>query len=123
VINTMPRAELRRRLAACRLEPGEAPHVKGRPQQLRLADVARYIGRSQVHIRNLAADKAEFTDRDQLLLSRMFLAVDRGELALVKTTKIAELERVKPAKTEAAPQTGMRFGIDITASGPRLRKP
>ncbi len=115
---TLPRHELSRRLLALIGTPG----VPTPPNQLQLSDVARYIGRSLSTVRALARRRRDYTDTEQVLLSRMFHAVDRGELTVVKNTAGSrDVHRSKtPPQPVDVPRGTAAYGFEFTPTGPRL---
>ena len=119
--HTLPQQELRRRLNRI-IEDGKALapfHRVREVKDLRLKDVARYIGRGEGTLRRIAQG-APMTAKDQLHLSRLFAAWDQGRLVkFVPPEGNPELRWVRGRQpTTATPASGLR--IAFGQEGPKL---
>jgi hypothetical protein len=115
---TLPQAEIRRRLMALkRSGKGRVPAIAS--TDLLFSDVAVYIGTSTGVISGIAHGMRAMTAQDQLRLSNLLMAVERGELAKVdKGNGRYALRRTQKARAvEVA-----RMGIELGPHGPRFKR-
>jgi hypothetical protein len=120
----LPRQELRRRLLTMLDEGGARKGPRGRPTaDLRVSDIARYIGKQTTYLWRIAHNEADFTDEDQARVSRILVAYERG--ALVKTISTSGKAELKwqdtPAQTLVA-RRDMDLRIVMTKDGPRFKR-
>lgn len=122
---TLPQQEIVRRLQALKSAHGGAGRNDGSCDlRLRYVDVARYIGRSVSYVRALAFDELPMRAQEQLRLSRMFAAIDRGELQLVKEANQEPELRYgasRPARRDLKEER-VSYGFEFTERGVKLRR-
>jgi hypothetical protein len=120
--HTLPQQEIRRRLNQL-IEDGKSikPFERTREvKDLRLADVARYIGRGKTTLVRIAHGQ-DMTPQDQLHLSRLFAAWDQGRLTkFIPPEGNPELRWVRGLRPGTSPVSGMR--IEIGQDGPKLTR-
>jgi hypothetical protein len=120
---TLPQQEIRRRLLA--LMETAAARTTGRNRQstdLRVTDVARYIGRDTVAVTRMARG-ADMPAQDQLRMSKMLIAFERGDLVkTISTNGKAVLDWKKPTQQPPVERRGHTLGIELTPTGPRFKR-
>ena len=120
--HTYPQQELRRRLLQL-IQDGKSiePFKRTREvKDLRLSDVARYIGRGKTTLVRIAHGQ-DMTPQDQLYLSRLFTAWDQGRLVkFIPPEGNAELRWVRGLRPGTTPVSGMR--IEFGQDGPKLTR-
>lgn len=103
------------------------PAFRDRHQnELRVTDIAAYIGRSRSHVVRVVLGERQFTAEEQHRVSRFLAEWDQGNF--VKDGMPPKVRRVKGAEEDAElpappPEKSMVFSVSMTPAGPRLRRP
>lgn len=122
----LPQGEIRKRIADVTARSKTVPHLARKnitPDGfVRMNDIARMLGKSETHLRNLAQGKAEFRGDDQIKLSRILLALESGALAKVTPPSgRAHLAWVKPQNTPELARTS-GYSLEVGPTGPRFKR-
>ena len=103
------------------------PAFRDRHQnELRVVDIAAYIGRSRSYVVRIVLGGTSFTAEEQHRVSRFLAEWDAGNF--VKDGMPPRLRRIRGHDEDAEipappPPDNMVFGVQMTPSGPRLRRP